>query len=447
MKAKTLVPLMAVAVILVVAAVRSTRTPAVSAEHWVGRTVLENLPVNDIDRIVIQRQDQALKLVRKDNQWVVVNKFNYPATFGRIRDMLIRLSEMKIGQKLAVDDRQRQALQLMAAPSGGVSVAGTVVELNAGGKAVATLAIGADYVRKAGAEQPGYGAYPDGKYISPDNGRSVYLVAENLDYAPAARDWLDPELANVAAPDIQSITITGEGREAVHLRRDGETLRLEGVKGNEEPATEKIGELENSLAFLTLEDVADPTLNDAALGMARPVKFEATTKNGEIYTITVGGKAGTDRRYVRIATACAPRPETPTPAAADTNLTAQAAAAKAAERKAQETARLDLEVRMAAKQKLHCGWTYVISAYKADTFTLPRESLVKDKPAPVPPPAPAPAPAAAAAPVKPPAAAVDAGTPPSPPGLQAAIDNTAGKRIKDETPAKKGRGWKFWRKN
>lgn len=444
MKAKTLVPLMAVAVILVVAAVRSTRTPTVSAERWVGKTVLENLPVNTIDRIVIQRQDETLNLIRKDNQWVVVNKFNYPATFGRIRDMLIRLSEMKIGQKLAVDDRQRQALQLMAAPSGGVSVAGTVVELNAGGKAVATLAIGTDYVRKAGGDQAGYGGYPDGKYISPDGGKSVYLVAENLDYAPVPRDWLDPELANVAAPDIQSITITGEGRAMVHLKRDGETLRPDGMKENEEPATEKIGELENALSYLTLEDVADPALDDAALGMAQPVKLEATTKNGEIYTVTVGGKAGSDSRYVRIAAACAPKPEAPAATTADTNMTAEAAAAKDAERKAQETARRDLEERMAAKQKLHSGWTYIISAYKADTFTLPRESLVKAKPAPEPPPAPAPA---ATAPVKPPAAAVDEGQPPSPPGLQTAIDTAADKRAKDETPSKKGRGWKFWRKN
>src|ERR1700758_3866974 len=62
------------------------------------RTILQHLPVNDITEIQIRSVPATVTLQKKTNEWVVVERSDYPADFTKIRDLVQMLWELKSGQ-------------------------------------------------------------------------------------------------------------------------------------------------------------------------------------------------------------------------------------------------------------------------------------------------------------------------------------------------------------
>jgi len=138
-----------------------------------------------------------------------------------------------------------------------------------------------------------------------------------------------------------------------------------------EADTSKLYGVESALSYLRFNDVSDPAKDDAALGMTNAVTFRAETFNGELYTVTLGGKPeGSDERYVRIEAAVLPAG--PAPGAGDTN----AAAMKEADERAR--ARKEADSRVAAVRRKVAGWTFTIPSYSAEAMTHTLAGLTKE---------------------------------------------------------------------
>ena len=94
MKGKNLVILIVLAVVLVAAAVLMSKKQAAPSPASIGKPVLAGLPVNDIRKIVISSDQGTSTVVRIDDTWCVANDYNYPADFARVRDLLLKLSDL-----------------------------------------------------------------------------------------------------------------------------------------------------------------------------------------------------------------------------------------------------------------------------------------------------------------------------------------------------------------
>jgi hypothetical protein len=112
-------------------------------------------------------------IARKDGTWVVESKYGFPANFGKLREQLLKLSDLKIGQIMTVDDAQKEELKVTG------NSAGSIVLSGAGNTQLASVILGDTRERPAPEGSP-YGGYPDGRFVSADEGKSVYLVGDAL---------------------------------------------------------------------------------------------------------------------------------------------------------------------------------------------------------------------------------------------------------------------------
>jgi hypothetical protein len=406
MKGKNLAVLLVLAAVLVGAALLTSRRREPPAPERIGKPVLPDLAVNDITRITLTAADSTATLARVEGTWEAPARHGYPADFGRIRDFLLKLADLTVGQVVVVTAAQRPALGLVppeapappAAPAEGAGPAerstGMRVDLyGAGDMKLASLLVGRTHTRKPQDPEAFYGAYPDGQYVSPDGGQTVFLVSEILDrFSASLRDWLDAQILNVPAADLREITIGGPGRDELRLSREApdQALQAEGLAENEEADRSRISGIESALSYLRFEDIADPTLTDEALGMTTAVVCRAVTHKGEIYTARIGGSpAGSSSRYVRLEAALEPPPPEAPPAAAapaeaaaetpaDTNVAAAATNdLAAAEVRAAE--RRQIEEAVAATNRKLAPWTFVIESFRTDSMTTARTAVVKPK--------------------------------------------------------------------
>jgi hypothetical protein len=348
---------------------RNNRLPSPTA----SATLVPAFDLNAVEQIEVAGNTQTAKVVRTGNGWVVPAKHNYPAKFEKVREVVLSISQLKSGQKVRVTEEQKKAMKIAGPGDDGgrlVSVRG------AGGKQLASLILGITHDAKPAAGGPMEMGYPDGRYISADGGKTVYLVSEVLNDIPDNDSvWVDSELMSVSGQDIRDIRISGEGRDDVHLSRTNRTdkmaLDAQAPEGKETDTSGIYG-VESALSYLRFNDVADPSADAAPFGMSTATVFRAETFQGEVYSVRIGcATGGSDERYARFEVSLLPASEEE-PTASTNSADKAAVEAKAKERK-------DLESRVATLNKKVAGWTYVIPSYNAGSMTKTLQGLFKDK--------------------------------------------------------------------
>jgi len=382
MKGKTLVLLVVAAAVLGAVAVWTSKDREKAVPATLGRLIFPDLPVNDVERITLRSSGGQASVVKEKGTWVVPDRYNYPADFARVKGLLIKLADLKIGQVIRADEKQRRTLKMLAPGTGkaGEDETGSLLELGgADGNTVAALLIGTTHMRAPRGQSP-YGEFPDGSYVSPDDGESIYLVSQVLDNVPKEpRNWLDQEFLNVPASEVAAVTITGPDRPDVTLVRGEESsqLELQGLGDKEETDPSKLYSVEAALSYLKFEDVADPTLTDEQLGMGSPALFILETKKQEIYTVEIGAaEEESGNRYLRVKVALKDAEEEEP--AGESEGDEPDAAEKAGQDK-EKAEREELETRVAGLNDRLGRWTYLVSSYKAGGMLARREDLVKAK--------------------------------------------------------------------
>ena len=383
MKMKTLVLLILAAAALGWLAHYTSRRAASEQTPPAGRKLLPDLPVNDVQQIVLESGTNRLVIGRAADRWTVPARFDYPANFERIRDGLRKLADLKVGPVVRLDRTQAAALQLST--DGSSTNVGTRLTLTGrDGRPLATLVLGKYHERKAEGPMAMYGGFPDGRYVAA--GPEYYLVGETLDDFPLdARSWLDTEFVNVASSDITEVSVTRPGTNAIALARGagGGELTLAGLAASEELDSFKANALASGLSFLSFSDVAGRDLPPERTGLATGAVYQAKTRDGRTYTVRIGSApTGDTRRYASFEVAYAAPAPTPEPATTVSTNAAEAAAAEKQKADA-ERARKDAEQKTARQtQELAAritGWTYLIDSGKADAMLTGRGELVKPR--------------------------------------------------------------------
>ena len=378
MKGKNLLILVIVAGVLVGLAVMTSRKQPVSEPpEVVGEALLPDLPLNDVQAIVVTSADREARVEKAEDAWVCRNKFDYPADFKKIKDALVRLSELKIGQVVTASEGQRGELDLLP-PDTDAEGAGTRLELlGRNGAKLACLMIGAAHERKSDAGPRGRGGYPDGKYVAPCGSGDVYLIGDLLyDISADPADWIDKQILNVPSADVRKAVVTDRDGESFTLVKQDNQMVLTDLDADHEMDSSKLYNIRSAFSYLRMSDVADPALSDAEMGLDAPAHFELHDADGRIYTALIGSEqADGDRHYARFSVALAPD------AGAATQGDAGAAEgdddAEQDEDAAPTREELEEEIRElnARLQK----WTYLVASSKAEAWSPERSSLVKEK--------------------------------------------------------------------
>jgi hypothetical protein len=325
-----------------------------------------------VAEVALRNASATLTVVRRDGTWVIKERADFPADAERVRELLLKLAELKIVQAEPVAEAQRARLELAEPGAAAGTGAGTLLELKAGtGKTLARLLLG----KKVTARTAAAGSFPEqgvptGRYVmqGTETG-SVALVSDPLAVAEAKPDaWLSKDL--IRAERVGSISASGpDGRERFSLSRETESYDWK-LAGGGKPDLQKAQDAVGSLQGMSLIDVI-PDPGSAAAGLDRPIVIRARTLDGVIYTLRVGSKTADDRYFIAISVGGEP-------AAARTAGKSETAEEKGKQDKAFAENRARLLDKLARERKLE-RWTYLVARTAVEPLLRERAQLLPEK--------------------------------------------------------------------
>lgn len=314
---------------------RKMKTPKL-----VGKKVLASFDLSEVAKIECGG-DKKLALASTDAGWVISSLYGYPADITKIRENILKLQELKVGDVA----RGKQLKD------------GKLVDLqDASGKSLVSLTLGDKHEKRSSGDSPyGGGGYPDGRYVQAGGAKEVVLVKETLDaFDGDPKQWTETQIASVSSSDLTAIQIT-TGKQTLKLDKKDGAWTIGGLATNEEFNTSNVYGTESALSYLNFASVADPKLAEPVLGFETGTVYTVQTKNGQTYTAHVGAKVkdGTDR-YVKLSASFSP---------VGTNTV--------------ENAKYEQQVKdFNAK---NAKWVYTVASYSAENMTKGRADFVKAK--------------------------------------------------------------------
>jgi hypothetical protein len=260
-------------------------------EAKVGDKVLSDFRFNDVAAIHIRSGDGEFNVIKKSDAWRVPERNDYLANYPQIKDLLLKMRELKVVQSDTIGPSQWGRVGL--AEAGNATNVGTLLEFkDAGGKIVSALVVGKRHLRPQIQSDPFRlkGLF-DGCYVRlPSDPENVLLISDDL--APAASEiqaWLDRSFVKIDHIKTVSLVSTN-GANLWTLTRDTESRPWSLSDAAEadtldQTAASHIAEL---LPFLTFIDVM-PKDSPVAANLEKPVMLFVETFDQFFYTVKIGG--------------------------------------------------------------------------------------------------------------------------------------------------------------
>ncbi|MDH3450878.1 MAG: DUF4340 domain-containing protein [Gammaproteobacteria bacterium] len=206
--------------------------------------------LNDVTHFAVQlSKDQTLNLERRDGEWLVAEKANFPANLEQLRKVLVALARTeKIEQKTSNPEYYARL---------------GVQDMDNAGEQTRLLRISADDTTLA---EVIVGKSGDGgkSYLRLANQAVSWLGSEWIDLPKRVNAWLDAQLLSIDAQRIESIEIVHPDGQQLRIEKRTEGLQL--FSGDKQlPArTDELERVLGTLDGLSLEDIADEVESDDA---------------------------------------------------------------------------------------------------------------------------------------------------------------------------------------
>ena len=247
--------------------------------------------INDIQgiRIVKAGDETAIDLARKEQNWVLANKHDYPAAQDTLRELLSGLLEAKIIETKTSNPERYAALEVEDVSS--ADAQGVRLDLEGAAEPISLI------IGKSGA-----GSF-DQTYVRKANDAQSLLVSGALLPADDVQRWAEQPIVEIPAGRIQRVVIKHPDGEQLTVVKDGRADTnfkvfnlLEGRELSHDTVANPIG---NALSNLRLEDVTTVEALDPAAEQA--VSAEYYTFDGQ--KITVQAFKKDDKYYAHLSAA------------------------------------------------------------------------------------------------------------------------------------------------
>jgi hypothetical protein len=221
---------------------------------------------------IVHQGKQTVIEKRPDGAWGIASLHDYPVQPGKLRAVLIGLTELRLAEPRTSDPSEYSRLAVDD-PNGAKSEADLVRVVDASGKPLAALIVGHRRVRG----QPGV---PDEVYVRrPDQAQS-WLAEGSVRADPDAMQWIDRDLMNIKEDRIASVVVGDKA--LVFGRVDGKFTLTEPA---DHPKLEeyKVDNVGRALDMLTMQAVkADAEVTGQPAGHS-----VFTTTDGLVVTVNL----------------------------------------------------------------------------------------------------------------------------------------------------------------
>jgi hypothetical protein len=264
-------------------------------EAKVGDKVLSDFRFNDVAAIHVKGSAGDFEVLKKGEAWRVSARNDYPANYGQIKDLLIKMRDLKVVQSDTIGPSQWGRVGL--ADPGKTDNSGTLLEFkDEGGKIINALIVGRRHLRPQSASDPFRlkGIF-DGCYVRlPSDPENVLLISDDLPSAAAEpQAWLDRSFVKIE--HIKSISLTStNGGNLWTLTRDAESRPWSLSDAAETEALDQTAasQVAEMLPFLTFVDVF-PT-DTPKTRLEKPLLLFVETFDRFFYTVKLGSPAHED---------------------------------------------------------------------------------------------------------------------------------------------------------
>ena len=229
--------------------------------------------LGDLAWMRLTRGATKMDFAQIGKEWVLVEKGNYPAAPGKIRQVLLALADLTLIEpktrrtelypRLDVDD-----------PANGKATLVSVQDKS--GETVAELIVGKRRYDRLGAGN-------DGVYVRKPGDDRAWLARGSLDLGGDPQSWLDRRILDIPDKRIASVSLTGADGKTLVISRTAPDAEF-GVQGAPADAKVKsaavIGEPATALETLDLDDVkpaADMPVPDSGVATAAYTTFDGLT--------------------------------------------------------------------------------------------------------------------------------------------------------------------------
>ena len=335
-----------------------------------GQKLFPDFPLNDVATIHIQAAAD-LHLANKDGAWRVLERADYPANYSQIRELLIKLSDLKISQSEPIASSQLARMDLEP-PGKGTNSATLVEFLDKPGKTLQSLLLGKKHFEQSSRPSP-YGDFADGRYVLlPDDRKDLLLISDPLDSIEVnPESWLDRDFFKIEK--LQSVALLStNSTNSWKLTRESEAAPwvLAAPNPGEVLDSNKVSSLAGTLSYASFVDVASNSA-PAATGLDKPLAVTLDTFDHFTYDLKIGGKTPENNLYMTVVVAA----DIPTNRVAGKD------------EKPEDKQKLDKEFQdktkalqdKLAKEKTFAHWVYLVTPSLVDPLIRDRSQLFVEK--------------------------------------------------------------------
>jgi hypothetical protein len=271
MKAKTFLILLLAAGLLVALALLRFGDDDKRAGLGMGDKLFADLPVNQVAAVTVADAENQATLIKGDTVWQVEARSGYPADFDELRDMVVKLSRLKVGRSFSGSADSLARLSLLPPSDPNTSARGRQITLKAAsGEVLADILLG----KSREAENGG-----GGQYLKKVDDETVYLVDGDFRFLKTdPAEWLEKEILNINADAVASVACYAGNDDSplytLSRPEPGQDARMTPVPQGRTADQAKIDQVLDALAPLTLDDVQPAAIPSAAASDHRRLVFD-----------------------------------------------------------------------------------------------------------------------------------------------------------------------------
>jgi Domain of unknown function (DUF4340) len=255
MQKRSLIPLAAATVVLVVVAAVALATGGYSVNRaGPDQRALPGLAdkLGDVASVSVRRGGLDLTFMRDGNDWLVAQKGDYPAASGKIRRIVLALADMTLVEEKTREPDLYPRLEVEGSGNG----KSTLVTLRDKSSTVlARVIVGKQRYDRLGAGN-------NGVYVRKPGHPQSWLARGSLDFSDDTANWLDRKIVDIPDDRVEKVSLTQPDGSTLVLNRavPNAKFAVAGAPANAKYKDETaLGEPAMALETLDLDDVQPAT--------------------------------------------------------------------------------------------------------------------------------------------------------------------------------------------
>ena len=258
--------------------------------NFTGQKLLEELDTKTLNKINIRGEDSFVSLIQLQGGGWEVESFKYEADTSSIQDLLLKLSQIKLGDLITSNADHHDRFKLVVPPDNvenwSKDIHGNSVTLLKGdGTIILSLLLGKK--RQNG----------EGQYMRHNGSEKIYLIPESLSINTKIDDWLNKELLKLDSNLVASIKLNDNLNSIININRSNANSEWESSNEKTLPEKNKIQNVLERLSSLTFLKLLSDVGNGNKLSSSENTLF-ITLFDGRLFTLKIQKNSESNMNYI-----------------------------------------------------------------------------------------------------------------------------------------------------